>query len=447
MLLTWTLCNYRSFANETTLDLQRRSFYRNVPKDGDWSRQTERAVGIYGANASGKSTVLRPLAFIQHAVAYSLQTEEPVRELRSPHKLSEKSDTVFEIEYTIGGPRYHWKLTLDDEGIVAETLRVTHTGHWRLVYSRTREDVSFGPTSGIPRAAQENIREFTLPWTLTLSAWSRTRTRGKYYAAATWWLDELRTIDVLSSRDDQHDAFLQLLKHPSWLSASTAVVRAADTGVEMVHVDEQSAPPEVAEKFRKINEAIRGALSEENIEVAGNFNFTDEEKALVNRNLIFTHTAIEERFTLPETSESTGTRAWFDLAMQAVMTIATGGVLVIDELDSSLHPHLVAYFIRLFSDLDTNESGAQLLFTTHDVTLLDAQADSGLHKSSIWFTEKRNSRSELISLDEFNIRTKHNVAKRYLQGVYGAVPHIPQDLRKSISKLRREYLEFSAQED
>jgi AAA15 family ATPase/GTPase len=102
--------------------------------------------------------------------------------------------------------------------------------------------------------------------------------------------------------------------------------------------------------------------------------------------------------------------------------IETGGILCVDELDSSLHPLLAIEIVRYFKDSKRNVSGAQLAFNTHDVNLLDS---SLLRRDEIWFTEKDEQGStHLYSLSDFKPRRHENLKRGYLQGRYGAVPFL-----------------------
>lgn len=437
MLLAFTLENYRSFAAESSLDLMKRSFRRNVPTDGDWAAVTERVVGIYGANASGKSTVLLPLSLLQRAIALSLRDPSTTQELYSPHALHRGKPTAFTVEYIEEGTRYRWRLRLDTEGVAAETLEANHTGHFRLIFQRDEGDIHFGPQAGIPRAVQENIAQFLTPWALTFSAWLTARSKGPYIGAVTWWEERLTSLGVLNSREETHYTFMRMLKYPAWLGASSAIIKAADTGVNSVRVDTQTLPPEIAQRVHALNLALNGESPAGEIAVED-----QEEKELIAQRLMFTHGSGDDSFELSEGEESHGTRAWFDLAIQSIYTLATGGVLSVDEIDESLHPLLLSNLIQLFSRSETNQSGAQLIFTSHDTTVLGKDAESGILPSGIWLTEKNHGSSELIALDEFPYSAKHNIERRYLRGVYGAVPTPWQDLSQEVARLRSEYQQF-----
>ena len=156
----------------------------------------------------------------------------------------------------------------------------------------------------------------------------------------------------------------------------------------------------------------------------------DEEPAT----LVFIHQGGSALMELDD--ESAGTRTWLALLSAALGALDQGGLLAVDELDRSLHPHLSARLVNLFRDLDTNPRGAQLLFTTHDTTLLD---EDTLARDEIWFVEKEpeSGVTKLFALTDFHPRRNENTERRYLAGSYGAVPVISEtDLRNALSHAR-----------
>lgn len=457
MLLALTFKNYGSFMEETTLDCQLSSFRRNVPEDGNWSSVTERVIALYGANASGKSTVLNALALLKIAVTNSHRDDSFLKKLRKPHGLNKGQPTELEVDYTANGYRFRWSLSLDDDGIIQETLKSTKTGYWRLVFDRRRDELRFGARSGIPRAAQENIRQYIVnSWVLTMTAWSGIKSRGEYYTAVEWWLFNIR-VDCDPHRDTTpDDSFFELIQNPSWVPAVHEVLRVADVDVSSVSVDERSIPyyPEVVEaivKLRKLGDLLSQSSTTESsdaTEPVGDedaVEFSQDERGLVLQSLVFTHGTDHKAFDLKQEDESAGTRTWFRLSISAVYAIACGSVLVVDELDSGLHPRLVNYLVSLFTDQNVNTSGAQLIFTAHNTALLNDLVDAYPERGrahGIWLVEKNSSISGLTAMDEYAIRSTHNVEKRYLQGAFGAVPVVDQALGDTIQHLRYEYLDM-----
>ncbi|HWB34627.1 MAG TPA: ATP-binding protein, partial [Rugosimonospora sp.] len=135
------------------------------------------------------------------------------------------------------------------------------------------------------------------------------------------------------------------------------------------------------------------------------------------------------RVPLSLSDESDGTRTWLRLIAGALDALEAGAVLLIDEIDASLHPRLTARLIGLFRDERTNGQGAQLIFTTHDATLLGTSFGAEiLGRDEVWFIEKgTDGGTRLFSLSEFRPRKGENTERRYLGGSYGAVPAVFSD--------------------
>ncbi len=138
--------------------------------------------------------------------------------------------------------------------------------------------------------------------------------------------------------------------------------------------------------------------------------------------------------------ESAGTRAWLSLLGHALITLRGDAVLVTDEIDSSLHPLLSSSLIRMFRDPVINKRGAQLIFASHDTTLLGSMLDNEIMaRDEVWFTEKDDSgATSLYALAEFHPRRDENVERGYLQGRYGAVPYLNFDSIREVFRERDE---------
>lgn len=155
---------------------------------------------------------------------------------------------------------------------------------------------------------------------------------------------------------------------------------------------------------------------------------TDRDE-LVTRNtrLVFQHSGDGADFQLSHLRESDGTIAAITLLAFAYDALRNGSVCVIDELDSSLHPLLVSQLVEVFNNSDTNPHNAQLIFTTHDTSLIERHSNEGLlDRDQIWFAEKDSKgRSSLYSLIEIETpRDSENIGAKYLHGRYGATPNI-----------------------
>ncbi|GAA1266583.1 hypothetical protein GCM10009677_18550 [Sphaerisporangium rubeum] len=139
---------------------------------------------------------------------------------------------------------------------------------------------------------------------------------------------------------------------------------------------------------------------------------------------IFKHRGQDGTFALRSQDQSLGTHALYEMGLAVFSSLDQGRTLLVDELDTSLHPYLSARLIRLFAESSTNPRRAQLIFTSHDAALLGRiQGEEVLHRDHIWFTEKNeHGVTELFPLSDFEPPVGEDRERRYLAGRYGAVP-------------------------
>ncbi|MDN5635344.1 MAG: ATP-binding protein [Brevibacterium sp.] len=193
-------------------------------------------------------------------------------------------------------------------------------------------------------------------------------------------------------------------------------------------MDERELPEDLVKKL----EALYAAVEDDpEMEVP------EEIIASMGRSLVFTHKSADGgEFSLPLNAQSAGTITWMATVLPAIEALTTGGALVVDELDSSLHPSLTASLIEMFKDEDINHLGAQLIFVAHDTALLSNSPSRILEPNEVWFCEKDDDgTSELFSLQEFDTRKGNNEQKRYLAGKFGAVPdvNVTEPFRRGLS--------------
>ena len=418
MLLSFTIENYRSFAHEATLDMQSPKFQTLRPhEDESWNDLVLKRAAIFGANASGKTNIIKPLEILRNAITSSIRNEDLVKSLYNPHKLYKDDPTTFITEYEYEDVRYRWTLVLDKTGIVEESLYANAKRIWQLIFDRERDTIVFGKGARIPNAAQENINQFLKPTALCFSAWSTIKNAGRFIGAVYWWKEKMLPPIHISNphRKARHSWVMELAsKNINWLKLLKHMMTVADVGITDVSVKEEALP-----------EILREALidlEKTQAEISGNTpqgRFLDIYR---RRYIEFHHEGESDGFVLKEEDESRGTQVWIDRIVPALYALYHGALLIVDELDSSLHPTLLREFIHYFQDEKINTKGAQLIFTTHDLTLLGNHPTEALDRNEVWFVEKQQSISELIALSEYSPRDNHNIEKRYLQGVFGAVP-------------------------
>ncbi|EEG26113.1 AAA family ATPase [Corynebacterium matruchotii] len=419
MLLSFTVENYRSFAHETTLDMQSPKFQTLRPRENEsWNDLVLKRAAIFGANASGKTNIIKPLGMLRNAIASSIRNEELVKSLYDPHKLYKDDPTTFITEYEYKGIRYRWTLVLDKAGIVEESLQANAKRIWRPIFDRKRDTIVFGKGARIPIAAQENINQFLKPTALCFSAWSTIKNPGRFIGAVYWWKNKMRP-PIHASDPDRKSRHYWVMKLASqninWLKLLKLIMTAADVGITDVSVKKEEALSESLREFLIHLEKTQAKIS-------GNQPQGMSVAEYLQQYIEFHHEGDSDGFVLKEEDESRGTQVWIDSIVPALYALYHGALLIVDELDSSLHPTLLREFIHYFQDEEINTQGAQLIFTTHDLTLLGNHPTEALDRNEVWFVEKQQSISELIALSEFSSRDNHNIEKRYLQGVFGAVP-------------------------
>ena len=168
-----------------------------------------------------------------------------------------------------------------------------------------------------------------------------------------------------------------------------------------------------------LNEMLYADLGIKNVLVSG---------SKENPNIMTVHRLVDEdgkesEYSLLMGQESMGTQRFFSRLGMWMEALQNGAVLVVDEIESSMHPLLTRHLIEMVQDTAVNTNHAQLIFTTHDTGLLDLTL---LRRDQIWFAEKdeKTMQTDVYALTEFSPRKGENISKGYLQGRYGAIPFI-----------------------
>lgn len=400
MLRSFRLENHRSFRDETELSL--------LPAYGGGAARPVSVAAVYGANAAGKSNLLDGLSFMRHAVRDSYRRWDPSSGVpRHPFRLdpsSRSEPSSFVIELELRNVRFTYGFVVDDAAVLEEWLYSYPKGKRRRLFEREGMSVEFGESIGAGRAKAEVLAELTRPSALFLSLAAQV-SLPELLPVYDWFvaggISSSRSSRRLERETNQRLlAYLQ--DHPDRLAAVLSFVRSADVGIQDV-VIEHAQPSLLREPTGQRIDLVK------------------PEPPRVK----FRH-GHQEWFELRD--ESDGTVAWLSILPGALTALETGGLLVVDEIDSSLHPNLTALLIKQFRSPEANKRGAQLLFTTHDATLLGTSfGEEILGRDQVWFVEKAvDGASKLYPLTDFKPRAGgENRERRYLGGSYGAVPVVP----------------------
>ena len=366
--------------------------------------------GIYGPNASGKSNVLDALAWLSMAVATSLRSWEDYVP-RDAHRLGNgpASPSEFDLDLVAKGVRYGYRLEVDDSAVLFESLDSYPEGRRRNLFTRRRSEIDF--RRGLD--GTRGIRDLLTSTTLALSAGRRVR--GTDFAHVGQSLARMRVLGLRRRRFPGAGGV-----HP--LDPTLRLLVETDEADQLSLFGTPEERPAVKDP-RRVLDLLRFAdpgiddlmISEEDSGRPGG----------PRRRLGLVHRGEGEPVTFDLEEESAGTRTWFRLIGPAFAALRFGRVLLLDEIDASLHPRLSARLIEIFQDPLTNTRRAQLVFTSHDTSLLNS-----LNRDEVWLTEKvLDATPRLVGLAEFGgerVRKSQNLERAYLQGRFGAVPEVDQ---------------------
>jgi hypothetical protein len=410
MLLTFRVANVLSFRDEQVLSFVATDLHDGFARPaGIRERGKDISVyptlGIYGANASGKSNSLRAMSLMRAAVLSSLgwvSESSPVR--RIPFALdpgSAEEPSLFEVDLVLrDGIRYIYGFEIDDHRVRGEWLHAYPQGHKQVWFDREDDQVDF-PGDGL-RGEKLNLARRTRPDTLFLSVAAQFDHK-QLTPVFGWFRDNLQLVSP------EMEAFGTIPRTVARIISD-----------------------------RRFRDQVARILQVADLGVTG-----FDQAALAEGEIRLLHRAGNNEVALDFGYESLGTRSWFALLGTLLETLESGATVLIDELDASLHPVMSAEAVRMLQDPEANKHGAQMAFTSHDATLLYTLigSDRILERDTVWLAEKRSDGStELYPLASLNPppRKEDNLFRKYLLGQYGGVPRV------SSGVLAREAEELSA---
>ena len=403
------LLEFKSFCDEAVLNLSAtkiKEFSERIANIG--KEKVLPVAAIFGANASGKSNIYDAFVYMRRYVLKSFDFDDELISKNGdsirpiPYLfdgISEHQDTMFEVFFTLpGDPKckvYHYGFCIDDNGVSEEWLNVkakTRTTY-RSIFYRNRADDELD-LSGLPKNLQKNIYLSLNKGALIISLGSKLKI--DICIQVYNWFIKNKTVD-----------FADLLE-----------------AVKMY----TSMPPGFADNIQ-LQENLVSFLSSFDKSILG-FKVEKIDNGERKGLKIWTkHKKIDsDSFQLlPLQEESAGTLKMIALYSFLQEVLIKGSVLFVDELNARLHSLLMRNILLMFLNPKLNPNHAQLIFTSHDTNHLTKDL---LRRDEIWFTKKKNGKSELYSLAEFEsydgkkIRKDVNYEKNYLLGMYGAIPEL-----------------------
>jgi hypothetical protein len=403
VLRSFRVANHKSVRDEVELLL--------IPAY-DRKRAVVPVAAIFGANASGKSNLLDALRWFQMAVLNSYRSwdiDSPIP--RTPFRLDETAvseASSYVVDVVLDGIQYVYGVSLDDAAVREEWLHSYPHAQKRIIFERQGQKLELGSTVSDRKGRGEVLAGLMRANALLLSV--AAQAEQEEVLPVYRWFRELHSIAQHNFVRPEHIIAEQMDSTMANFPGFMDLLRIADLGISDVATVTDS-PLHVPET---------GVVS------------------LVKRRkrILFRHG--DHRVPLGWNDQSDGTRSWIPMLVSALAALSGGTVLMTDEIDASLHPRLTARLIELFRSPETNSRGAQLLFTTHDATLLGTSLGGEvLERDEIWMVDKSDGVSSLYPLSDFHPRKGENRERRYLGGSYGAVPAVFADsLVESVLKAR-----------
>lgn len=381
------------------------------------------AAGVFGANGSGKSALLKAMQQMRSLVLNSFRAGATGSGLpRKPFLLDaapEQRSSEFAVDLIVGGVYWRYAFEFDSERVLEERAYYFPRGRPALVFDRVRENVSFG--ASFRRAGQAMI-PLLRGNTLLLSIFG-VANEDRVEPLFAWWQRNFRLANT-DNRPARTAYTAQLAKRGESRSTVLRLIHAADSGlIDLKSVKLDPRSPE------RLGRAMRFVPDDD----------ATSEDLVTQDQIQFVHRGRTRSVPLDPSDESQGTQVWVSLVGPILDALANGTVLLLDAIDASLHPHLVANLIDLFQDPRNNPNCAQLVFNAHDTNILGNPESRALGRDQIWFAEKnKDGAASLHSLADFRPRRGEAIERRYLSGRYGGVPNLdPAEFADSVNRVAR----------
>lgn len=394
MLRSFSLQNFQSFREPVRISLE---LDGHMPVDDRscmsvCGARLSKAVAVIGANASGKTTLIKSLAFIDWFMKHSFHAkpDEPIP--LSPHFSAQTEPSTFEVEFELDGREWRYRLVASSARVYHESLYTKLSRAFSYVFTRDWNDeraayvVKQQQFGMLPKEAAK-VREGA----------SLISTAAQYDVELAVRLVQMNVLSNVYGLGRQAMDLDQIMRVATFYAQNddlriqmAALLKQWDFGLSDVRVEKQTVTRDMGKT--------------EDIHVPfGIHRVGDKEHALM-----FFH-------------ESSGTQGAFTLLSRILPILRTGGLVIIDELESDLHPHMLIPILDLFFSPKTNPQNAQIIFTCHAMEIL-----SILHKAQVVLVEKDESfESDAWRLDSVKgVRADDNLYAKYMAGAYGAVPQL-----------------------
>lgn len=412
MLIEFSVKNFLSFKDRVTLSMEKGNGDENLEnvftKNGVDLLRTS---AIYGANASGKTNILKAftcaILMIRTSNYISIGGKwNAIKPFLFDEETSNKP-SEFEFIFISNNIKYKYFFSADSSKIYDEVLDAYYTQKPTNIFTRTKTnnyEFTNDKTKLESIVAKNTENKLFLA---TATTWNYDKTKDAFL----WFCEEIDTYDSFDKISDQ-DLIEYSNDNTKLKTFTLKLLKEADILIKDIHVDYEEKEMDNTMLDMLIPPLARtnGTFKMSNVRIELEHEIKDKDNN-------------KHSYKLNFNDESSGTRALFALAPFLKRSFESTKVIVIDELEKSMHPALVEFIVKLFNNKDINKVNSQLIFITHATNLLTIEL---LRRDQIWFTEKNPDTgvSELYPLDSFSVRKDENIQKGYINGRYGAVPFI-----------------------
>ncbi len=394
MLKSFAVRNFQAFHEQVQLSL---ALNNHAPEDNrsfksPGGSKLTKALAVIGPNASGKTTLIKSLAFLDWFIRQSFQSKIDAPIPLAAHFGAAHETTEFQIDFEMDGKDWRYRLVASEARVYSESLYCKVTRAYSYVFAR-----DWNPTSssydikqhqfGFSQKEAERVRENA----------SLLSTAAQYQVPLAVKICSMHTFTNMNVLGRHHIDDMQLFgasalyaENEHLRSAMSRLLKGWDLGLSDIRIEQQT-------------------ITREN---------GDKEDIYIPFGI---HTVNGTEHSIMLKQESSGTQAAFLLLFRLLPSLASGGLAVIDELEADLHPHMLVPILDLFFSPETNPHNSQIIFTCHSIEVL-----SLLHKAQVVLVEKNNNcQSHAWRLDDVKgIRADDNLYAKYMGGSYGAIPQL-----------------------
>ena len=418
MLINFRFKNFMSFGDECNFNMVANNDKQHM--DSLIDNKYSRVRLIYGANASGKTSFIRAIAFVRWFIFHSNQLLENMPIQVAPFKFRQNAQNIpseFAITFIMQGKKYYYEFSCTHEKVLYERLDMYNTAKPTNIFERT------GTDSYEFKRDVKSLRDIASKTTrnklflATSDNWNYPLTKPVVefllntllpYSFNDPWQAHVSKIKADGQFEDYKKFCLQFF--------SNADLSIDNFAIEEKKFKEMPKDPILTSLVSLIAQGKAETI--EQIENSPIYN--------VNIQHSVTNGTSKEKYILPIKEESLGTIQMFELSPVLYHVFQNGTTFFVDEIDKSLHPILVRYIVSMFLDPEKNKNNAQLIANTHETNLLDLEL---LRRDEIWFTERdfKSGKTIMYPLTDFSPRKNENIEKAYIIGRFGAVPFIKEN--------------------